>query len=155
MSKAHSIESLTARFGRLSLDDPNPGPHVRGTGWRDLYDRTFEVMGQWARAYPEEFHRPPPVSTSGASIMLFPGRDRPSANLAHDIRTGELLATNFAYEASQGSIPMASLPDDPSDNPRPAPHPWLATRQDARRLLLQRRMLYREPGLINLIDNWF
>ena len=38
MSKARRIESLTARFGRLSIDDPNPGPHA------------FEVMRQ--RGYP-------------------------------------------------------------------------------------------------------
>ena len=171
MSKAHSIESLTARFGRLSLDDPNPGPRafevMRQQGypgfWYSMDDpgfaaphpgpHAFEVLSQWTRAYPERF-RPPPVSTSGdASIMLLPGRDPQSANLAHDIRTGEHLATDAAYEAWQGwgATPMAAIPDDPSVNPRPATR-GLGTRRDARRGLLRTRYLESEftDGI-----NWF
>ena len=146
MSKAHSIESLTARFGRLSLDDPNPGPHA------------FQVLSQWTRAYPERF-RPPPVSTphlgDGVTEPFFGWQptDPSSANLAHDIRTGEHLATDAAYEAWQGwgATPMAAIPDDPSVNPRPATR-GLGTRRDARRGLLRTRYLESEftDGI-----NWF
>jgi len=119
-AKAQNVESLTAYFGRLSLDDPNPGPHV------------FEVLSQWTRAYPERF-RPPPVSApvntpayrfryeDGRYANLYHAlREEPSsANLANDIRTGEPLATDAAYFLG---IPLAPDP----------------TFDDARRGLLQR-----------------
>ena len=86
-AKAQNVESLTAYFGRLSLDDPNPGPHA------------FQVLSQWTRAYPERF-RPPPISTIGFGanpifwrqfLRIWPSEDSQSANLVNDIRTGHYL----------------------------------------------------------------